>query len=121
MFFSGLFTTHIPYIILIAVYSVSFGIYSFYQLNKKCFMAKQSEKEIKFPQDTEFCGRHYMVDTQEYHKYEDDLDILSTAFLPDRRLKYSCRLKEHIIIVRTTRDIISHPGYCLFSRPPPGC
>ncbi len=121
MFFTGLFATHIPYIILIAVYSVSFGIYSFYQNNKKTCNSKQSEKDIKYSSDIEFSAKDfYLQDGICYKSINDDEghDILIIA---DRRPKFSLCLKDHIRIVCDAVILTGHPGFGLYSRPPPGC
>ncbi len=121
MFFTGLFATHIPYIVLIAVYSVSFGIYSFYQNNKKTCNSYQSEKDIKYSSDIEFSGRDFYLQDEIPHKSDNDNEGPDVPILPDQRPKYSLRLKEHLRIVPEGGILTGHPGFDFYSRPPPEC
>ena len=116
MFFTGLFSSHIPYIILAAVYSVSFGIYSFYYISNKIPSKDQTEKKIELSDNIH-------SDTGDFH-FEDHFfpnkanESFIPVIAPDHRLK-----PVFFVIKRNSPRkaiIISpHHEFILFSRPPP--
>ena len=116
MFFTGLFSTHIPYIILAAVYSVSFGIYSFYYISNKITNKEQTEKKIELSDNIHSdTGDFHFKDHYSHNKANESF---ISVIPPDHRLK-----PVFFVIKRNSPRkaiIISpHHEFRLFSRPPP--
>ncbi len=115
MFFTGLFSTHIPYIILAAIYSVSFGIYSVYYVKNKLLSKEQPEKEIRISEDTLKTGKNFHF--KDYSGDESN-DFYSSEILTEHELNYGSGISSYVI---TPHFIYTVPAkeYSLFSRPPP--
>ena len=116
MFFSGIFSTHIPYVILAILYSIGFGTYSINYICNKLPGKKESEKEIKFVQNkaldnTCFQFQEYRLSKQGH--YNCCLTKSSKANLRPffKRRKY--------IILDNIKIFGLNDDFVLFSRPPP--
>ncbi len=117
MFFTGLFSSHIPYIILAAVYSLSFGIFSFYYISNKFSNKEQAEKKIELSDNIHSdTGDFHFKD--HYSHNESDNSFIS-VIPPDHR---SDPISSIIIKRNSPRKAIiisPHHEFRLFSRPPP--
>ena len=116
MFFTGLFSSHIPYIILAAVYSVSFGIYSFYYISNKTTNKEQAEKKIELSDNIHSdTGDFHFKD--HYSHNESDNSFISVIPPDHRSDPISSIIKR--IFPRKAIIISPHHEFRLFSRPPP--
>jgi hypothetical protein len=107
MFNFGLFSTHIPYILLLALHVVYFGIYTFNKLSESKTEKQLAEKVVEF-QNNE--------DNQESAFYYSDY------FTSNSKSKF----KPQKVLVLSIRKIDEFAYYCsdgfsglVFSRPPP--
>ncbi len=116
MFFTGLFSTHIPYIILFAVYSISFGIYSAYYINNKIYKKEKSEK-IKFPEIQELTRNNFDFQNNSTQKKIHNNSKISIP--PNLSFKPFFKINKHIILP-LARIFGQDTDFTLFSRPPPG-
>ncbi len=116
MFFTGLFSTHMPYIILAAIYSVSFGIYSVYYVKNKLLSKEQPEKEIRLSENTLKTGKHFHF--KDYNSGDESNDCHSSGIITEQALKSDAGISADVIT-----PYFLYPGtvieYSLFSRPPP--
>ena len=116
MFFTGLFSTHIPYIILAAVYSVSFGIYSVYYISNKLSDKEQTETKTEFSDNIHTtAGDFHLKD--HYFNNKSDKSFIS-VISPDHRTD---PISSIIKRISPRNPIIFSPRheFGLFSRPPP--
>lgn len=115
MFFTGLFSTHMPYIILAAIYSVSFGIYSVYYVKNQLLSKEQPEKEIRLSENTLKTEKHFHF--KDYSGDESN-DCSSSGIITEHELKSGAGISADLI-----SPYFKYPDpaeeYSLFSRPPP--
>lgn len=116
MFFTGLFSTHIPYIIMVAVYSLSFGIYSVYYINNKTHNNKKAEKEVNYYDYNEITESDF--DFHDYASSEkvDQRTAISVFFRPGLKSFFE---KIKLFIISPGRIFYHGTCFSLFSRPPP--
>jgi len=116
MFFTGLFSTHIPYIILAAVYSVSFGIYSVYYISNKIPDKEQTEKKTEFSENIHTAAGDFDFKDHYFNNKSDESFI--SVISPDHRLD---PISSIIKRISPRNAIIFSPRheFGLFSRPPP--
>lgn len=115
MFLFGLFSTHIPYLILLGLYFIGFGAYSYSN-----FKSKAEDNTVE---------KHITANTQKYNKEHKGLYHLNpvitkqqTNFIfPKNQISITClplikRPPTEKFILSEKRCISSH-----FCRPPPVC
>ena len=118
MFFFGLFSTHIPYIILAILYSIGFGAYSFNNIQSKIFFKKEKEfeKEITFIKHKEFKKSSFYFQDFKSNKHAQTTSESKLSEVHEQQPVFDIT------------KILSHPNvtkyYLLvcfdqFSRPPP--
>ena len=116
MFFSGFFSTHIPYIILAAVYSISLGIYSVYYIKNNILNKEEPVQEFIFEENREITTSDFHF--EDYPSHKTDFDNLSPAMSLDLKLRVLSAMKKPLN-ARVIRIINQWPEFRLYSRPPP--
>ena len=117
MFFTGLFSSHIPYLILAAIYSVSFGIYSFYYISNKTSNKEQIDKTIEFSGNIQSKTADFLFRDHHSHNNKANKNFVSVA-PPDHQIKHiSLVIKRHF--PKKAIKIGPPPEFILVSRPPP--
>lgn len=117
MFLFGLFSTHLPYIILMGLYFVGFGIYSSNAIREKFGLNdhKQAEKTITLDNSSEYPD---LYSSRDFH-YSDYTIIKVIA--EKQSLVHSVHFKiAYSCFPEIKEKPVAEPFYSnLFSRPPP--
>ena len=116
MFFFGIFSTHIPYLILTVLYLVGFGAYSANRVKEKSDSG--SEKTIQLSQKNQTVSHLYR--TFYFHqKVSKTQQVIQTA--SSSRIIHFISYWKHNYIEKYSQYYSLQLIFSLFSRPPPTC
>lgn len=113
MFYFGLFSTHIPYVILSAAYMLYFGLYALSKTDSLISMGQPESAEQVIVTQVEPLKRvdcYHYDDHFSYHQPVEAPELPCFSFLSIRKSVYPHR---------SEKALYTGFGYSLFSRPPP--
>ena len=117
MFFFGIFSTHLPYIVLAVLYLVGFGAYSVNNVKEKAVQIS-SDKTIQISHKLQSA---HQPDKTFYYSYNyRQIQHNSILKLPLQGV-YFRSLRNHKYFERLGLFQTSQITFSLFSRPPPSC
>jgi hypothetical protein len=120
MLFFGLFSTHLPYIVLGILYLVGMGLYSLNQIDSSQFIQKNQDKaEIKVEKPV-----HIDVLKQQNHKtycYSKYFKVVKSVPHLLQEIFYFIPVKTIHIGYFVSYIYSNSIKYCYFQRPPPVC
>lgn len=113
MFYFGLFSTHIPYVILSAAYMLYFGLYALSKTDSLISMGQPESAEQVIVTQVEPLKRvdcYHYDDHFSYHQPDETSELPCFSFLSIRKSVYPHR---------SEKALYTGFGYSQFSRPPP--
>jgi hypothetical protein len=117
MFFFGLFSTHIPYIILTVLYLLGYGAYSINSVREKIADNIQNEKVIEYSPKVN-SGDLAQNNSYYFHKNYQKL-FKSISFSIQKQITVHFFAVKYKFVKELTKGYSLHLIYSLFSRPPP--
>jgi len=112
MFFFGLFSTHLPYILVGVIYFASFAFASVQAMKAGVLEEQQEEKS------TEFLFQPQNPGLADVFIYEDTSGSFAGTFEPETPQALLAE-KDRIFNVQTSPPVLSFSSGGLFIRPPP--
>lgn len=119
MFIFGLFSTNVPYLVLMGLYLLGFGVYSTNSIREKLHSGNEEDnKTIVLSKNQP--AQLNLNKTFYYHFKAEKKNLSIVNEKAERLCQFDSPHKKHVFPVKEAFISIKS-SYSLFSRPPPSC